>query len=147
MLARPVSDVAIKLGELEMGETGTPEILFKEESYQIMGACFEVYKRMGSGFLESVCQECLCIEFKANSIAFEQQPRLQLTYREQILAQNYMPDFYCFGKIILEIKAVWKLADDHRAQLRNYLKATKARLGLLVNFGHSPRVEWERVIM
>lgn len=129
-----------------MKETEQPEILFKEESYQIMGACFEVYKRMGSGFLEAVYQECLAIEFATKKIVFEQQPKLRLTYRDQILGQNYIPDFYCFGKIILEIKAVRKLADDHRAQLHNYLKATGARLGLLVNFGHSPKVEWERVI-
>ena len=71
---------------------------------------------------------------------------LQLTYKERILKQKYIPDFICFGKIILEIKAVTKLNDEHRAQVHNYLKATGYKVGLLVNFGHYPKVEHERII-
>lgn len=123
-----------------------PEILFKEESYRIMGACFEVYKDKGNGFLEDVYQECLSIEFQEQSIPFEEKPKLQLEYRDRVLRKSYEPDFLCFGKIIIELKAVKALADEHRAQVFNYLKATKKRLGLLINFGSHPKLEYERVV-
>lgn len=71
---------------------------------------------------------------------------LRLTYKGQVLEQFYVPDFVCFDKIILELKAVTELSDQHRAQVHNYLKATGYRLGLLVNFGHHPKVEYERII-
>jgi len=123
-----------------------PEILFKEESYRIMGACFEVYKEKGSGFVEPVYQECLELELAHQSIPFTAQPQLELSYKGRRLTQVYKPDFVCFGKIIMEIKAVSKLTDEHRAQVHNYLKATGHRLGLLVNFGHHPKLEWERIV-
>jgi GxxExxY protein len=122
------------------------DILFKEDSYRIMGACFEVYKAKGNGFLEAVYQECLAIEFSAQGIPFMEKPRLRLTYKGTPLRQFYEPDFLCFGEIILEVKAVKSLADEHRAQLINYLKATDKQLGLLVNFGHYPRIEHERFL-
>lgn len=123
-----------------------PEILFKKESYKIMGACFEVYKEKGNGFLEPVYQECLEIELGLQSIPFAPQPELQLSYKGKVLTQTYKPDFICFDTIIVEIKAVSQLTNEHRAQVHNYLKATDMRLGLLVNFGHHPKVEWERIV-
>ncbi len=125
-------------------ETG---ILFKEESYRIMGACFEVYKEKGCGFLEGVYQECLALEFKKQGISYDEQPRLLLEYKGQPLRHIYEPDFMCFGEIILEIKAVKQLADEHRAQAIHYLKATGKRLALLVNFGHHPKLEYERIVL
>jgi GxxExxY protein len=119
---------------------------FEEETYKILGACFEVYKDKGCGFLEAVYQECLEIELALQNIPFQPQSELTLTYKGRKLKQTYIPDFICFGKIILEIKAVSALADEHRAQLHNYLKATGHRVGLLVNFGHYPKVEYERII-
>jgi GxxExxY protein len=123
------------------------EIIFKEESYRIMGACFEVYKEMGCGFLEAVYQECLEIELADQGIPFQPQAELALRYKGRSLKQKYIPDFIFFEKIVLEIKAVSALADEHRAQVHNYLKATGYRLGLLVNFGHYPKVEWERIVL
>ena len=122
------------------------EIAYKEESYQIVGACFEVYKEMGGGFLETVYQECLEIELLAQQIPFKSQAELFLNYKGRPLKQRYIPDFICFDKIILEIKAVSELADLHRAQIQNYLKATGYKLGLLVNFGHYPKLEHERIV-
>ena len=121
-------------------------IVFKEESYRIIGACFEVYKDKGSGFLEAVYQECLSLELDRQQIAFQEKPRLGLTYKGQPLQQEYEPDFLCFDKIILEIKAVKHLTDEHRAQVINYLKATGKQLGLLVNFGYHPKIEFERFV-
>ena len=122
------------------------EIVFKEESYKIMGACFEVYKEKGCGFLEAVYQECLAIEFALQDIPFVPQAELKLAYKGRPLTQTYKPDFILFGKIILEIKALTALANEHRAQVHNYLKATGYKLGLLVNFGHHPLVEHERIV-
>lgn len=121
------------------------ELVYKEECYAIMGACFAVYREMGSGFLESVYQECLEIELKAAGIPFTSKPELGLTYCGTPLAKTFAPDLVCYGKIIVELKAISKLADEHRAQLLNYLAATGHALGLLVNFGHHPGVEWERI--
>ena len=123
-----------------------PEVLFKEESYKITGACFEVYKEKGCGFLEAVFQECMGIELGIRNIPFVEQPMLKLTYKGKALKQGYQPDFVCYGKIIVELKAVKVLADEHRAQIINYLKATGYQLGLLVNFGHYPKVEVERFL-
>ena len=122
------------------------ELIFKDESYAIMGACFEVYKDKGCGFVEPVYQECLSIELLCRGIPFVEQQELNLYYREQRLAHIYKPDFVCFGKIILEIKAVQSFAEEHRAQVMNYLKATGLELGLLINFGHFPKLEYERIV-
>jgi len=111
-----------------------------------MGACFEVYKVNGCGFVEPVYQECLALELASQKIPFQEQVELNLKYKGQPLTQTYKPDFVCFEKIIVEIKAVSALNDKHRAQVQNYLKATEFKLGLLVNFGHYPKVEWERIV-
>jgi len=121
-------------------------IIFKEESYRIIGACFEVYKEKGNGFLEAVYQECLALELGLQDIPFVERSRIGLKYKGQDLKQHYEPDFLCFGKIIVEIKAVKHLGDEHRAQVINYLKATGLELGLLVNFGHHPKLEHERFV-
>jgi len=121
------------------------EIIYKDESYEIMGACFEVYKEMGCGFLEPVYQECLELELQHRAIPFLAQRELMLNYKGQTLEQKYKPDFLCHEKIIIEIKAVKDLSDEHRAQVHNYLKATGLRLGLLINFGHYPKIEYERI--
>ena len=122
------------------------ELLYKNEAYAVIGACFEVYNDKGCGFLEAVYQECLEIELGLREIPFQPQAELELSYKGRILKQHYYPDFLCFGKFIVEIKAVSELADEHRAQVHNYLKATGFRLGLLVNFGHKGNLEYERII-
>jgi GxxExxY protein len=123
-----------------------PEFIHGEETRALLGACFEVYKEKGCGFLESVFQECLELELSDRKIPFLKQPALQVEYKGRLLRQTYQPDFVCFNKVILEIKAVTKIADEHRAQVHNYLRATGFRVGLLVNFGHHPLVEHERIV-
>jgi GxxExxY protein len=122
-------------------------IIHKLESFEIMGACFEVYKEKGSGFLESVYQECLEIEFAGRKIPFKVQPELSLTYKGHPLKSKFKPDFICHDKIVVELKAVTALTDEHRAQVQNYLRATGMKLGLLVNFGHYPKLEYERIVL
>ncbi|MBC8094488.1 MAG: GxxExxY protein [Akkermansiaceae bacterium] len=123
------------------------ELLYKDESYAIIGACFEVYKEKGNGFVEPVYQECLELELGFQKIPFLAHGELRLTYKGVELKQRYIPDFLCYGKIIVEVKAVKQLTDEHRAQVLNYLKATGLRLGLLAKFGHSPKLEYERIIL
>jgi len=122
-----------------------PEILYKDESYKIVGACFEVYKEKGCGFLEAVYQECLRMEFEIQSVSAIPKPSLSLQYKGRELEQKYQPDFLCHGKIVVELKALISLADEHKAQVMNYLKATGYKLGLLINFGHYPKLEYKRI--
>jgi len=122
------------------------ELIYEELTYKLRGALFGVYKEKGCGFLEDVYQECLEIELNLQEIQFDAQYPLKLEYKGQPLRKAYIPDFICFGKIIVEIKAVKEITDEHRAQLQNYLKATEYKLGLLVNFGHYPQVQIERIV-
>ncbi len=122
------------------------ELIYKEESYAIIGACFEIYKNKGCGFHEPIYHECLEIEFEFQRIPFLSKPPQTLQYRGRTLVQTFSPDFICYDRIIVEIKAVSELIDGHRAQLLNYLSATGCKLGLLVNFGHYPRLEYERLL-
>lgn len=121
-------------------------LIYKEECFQVIGACFEVYNEKGCGFTEPIYQECLEIELGLRGIPFLAQASLPLTYKQRPLRQRFQPDFICLDKIILEIKAVSALVDEHRSQVLNYLNATGFRLGLLVNFGHHGRLEWERIV-
>jgi GxxExxY protein len=122
------------------------KLVFKDESYAIQGAIFEVYREMGCGFVESVYQECLEKELSARGIPFEAQKELRLHYKAEALRQAFKPDLICYGKIIVELKAVRELASEHTAQALNYLKATGMTLGLLVNFGSRPKVVIERLV-
>jgi GxxExxY protein len=121
------------------------DIIYKQESYAIVGACFEVYNEKGAGFLEPIYQECLAIEFDHRNIPAISKPLLTLSYRDRILTQTYQADFVCFERIIVELKAVSALCDEHRTQLLNYLNATGFELGLLINFGDYPKLEYERL--
>jgi GxxExxY protein len=121
------------------------KLIYEEETYRIRGAIFEVYKEKGCGFVEGVYQECLEIEFELQDIPFQGQQSLKLHYKGRLLKQKFIPDFIVDDTIIVEIKAVKNLNDEHRAQLQNYLKATNLKLGLLVNFGHHPQVQIERI--
>ena len=124
-----------------------PELLHKDAVYAIVGSMFEVYKTLGTGYLEAVYQEALAIEFTTNGIPFEREHRLSIYYKDAKLEKWYAPDFVCFGQIILELKVMSKITNIEIAQLLNYLKITKMRLGLLANFGSSPRLEWNRYVV
>ncbi|HRP90074.1 MAG TPA: GxxExxY protein [Edaphocola sp.] len=122
-------------------------IIYKEESYAIQGAIFDVYHEMGCGFLEAVYQGCLEKELRFRDIPFIAQPELNLSYKGELLQQKYKPDIICYDKIIVELKAVKQTAPEHEAQVINYLKATKMKLGLLVNFGDYPKVYIKRLVL
>ena len=119
--------------------------LYKDETYAIHGAIFEVYRTLGCGFLEAVYQQALEVELTQRNIPFVSQAEIEVEYKGVKLDQTYRADLICYDKIILELKAVQNLLPEHEAQLQNYLRATKMRIGLLVNFGHYPRVEIKRI--
>ena len=123
------------------------DILYKEESFAIIGACFNVYNDKGCGFLEPIYQECMGIELAFQEVPAEAQKKIDLFYRDQKLEHFYQPDFICFGKIVVELKAVDKITDAHRVQVVNYLNATGLKLGLIINFGHHPGLEYERIVL
>ncbi len=129
----------------ENGDSEVNKLLDEEESYAIRGAIYEVYKTLGSGFLEAVYQEALELELAHRNIPYSSQIEIGLLYKEVLLKQKYRADVVCYNKIILELKAVKQLLPEHEAQLHNYLKATGMRLGFLVNFGHATGVEIKRI--
>jgi GxxExxY protein len=123
------------------------DLILPDESYQIVGACFEVYNEMGCGFLEAVYQECLEFELADRQIPFIAKPPLNLQYKRRALKTFYQPDLICFNQIVVEIKAISTFADEHSAQVLNYLNATKLPLGILVNFGHYPKLQYKRIAL
>ncbi|MBN1639312.1 MAG: GxxExxY protein [Ignavibacteriales bacterium] len=122
------------------------DLLHEKETYKIIGACIEVHKELGCGFLEPVYQEALELEFVEQGLPFEREKLLEISYKGKTLTKEYKADFICFDKIIVELKALSKLTSDHEAQLLNYLKATGFELGLLINFG-TQKLEHKRMIL
>jgi len=109
--------------------------LFEKESYKIIGAAQEVHGVLGPGFLEKVYQDALEVEFKKKEIPFKREVQFRVEYKNEVLSSTYVADFVCYDKIIVEIKALDDLSSKHMAQVINYLKVTKYKLGLLINFG------------
>jgi GxxExxY protein len=122
------------------------EFLYRDESYQIIGCCMEVHKQLGCGFKEAVYQEALEMEFIENDLVFEREKKLKIHYKGKRLKKKYSPDFVCFDKIILELKATNELTNMHKSQLFNYLKVSDFHLGLLINFG-TPSLQYKRFIL
>lgn len=120
-------------------------ILYKEESYKIIGACMKVHRGLGAGFLEAIYEEALKKEFVKMEIPFENQVKLQVYYEGKKLNKYYKVDFICYDNIIIEIKAVSQVPDACYAQIKNYLSATKKELGMLINFGQ-PSLAYKRII-
>jgi GxxExxY protein len=116
-----------------------------ERTYRIIGAAMDVHKELGCGFLEAVYQEALEKEFNAQEIPCKSQPVVEIFYKGKPLNKVYQPDFVCYEAVILEIKAISNLSGVEEAQLINYLKATKLKTGLLINFG-AKSLEYKRLI-
>ena len=119
-------------------------MIYPEECYAIRGAIYDVYRELGNGFREEVYQQCLERELASRGIPFDAKKELRIYYKGAPIEKTYIPDFYCYGKIIVEIKSVEALTKEHRAQLLNYLRLTGCKLGLLVNFGAYPKAVVEQ---
>lgn len=121
-------------------------LLYENESYAIRGAAMKVYEILGHGFVESVYQEALEIEFRRRNIPYKREVEIEVYYDGVLLEKKFRADFVCYDSIIVELKAVSELDEGNLLQLSNYLKATHLRLGLLINFGNMSGVEIERWI-
>jgi GxxExxY protein len=122
------------------------DLIYKDECYEIYGCIYEEKKKLGAGFLEAVYQEALEIELRRKNIPFVSQQELEILYDGIPLKNKYIADLVCYEKIIIELKAVSKINNQHKAQLINYLAATGYKLGLLVNFNSYPKSEIVRLI-
>ena len=111
------------------------DLLYEEESYLIIGAAIDVHKELGNGFLEAVYQEALEKEFLIRSIPYKREAQLTIYYKNEPLDKYYAADFICFDKIIFELKALSAITTEHHSQVINYLKASKLKLGIILNFG------------
>ena len=120
-------------------------LFYRDESYKIRGALFAVHNELGCGFLERVYQDALEVEFRLRNIPYEREKSIQIVYKGEPLGEPYRADFVCYGKVIIELKSVSEILDVHRAQIINYLKATKMTLGFLVNFGEES-INIERIV-
>lgn len=121
------------------------DLPYKDEVYAIQGAVYEVYRTLGNGYREEVYQQCLERELALRKIPYEAKRELRIFYKGVPIEKTYIPDLWCYGAIIVELKAVEAITSEHFAQLGNYLRLTKCRLGLLVNFGSYPKVTIKRL--
>ena len=121
--------------------------LHQQQGYDFMAAAFEVHTEMGHGFLEEVYHESLELELTQRGIPFISKPKLQLFYKGQSLKKQYEADLIVVGEMVVELKAVKTLLPEHEAQLINYLRATRKRVGYLINFGSFPKLEWKRFVL
>jgi len=122
------------------------DLILKDEVYYVVGAAMEVYYQLGRGFLEPIYQEALALELKQRDIPFETQKEVVVYYKQWALDKKYIPDFICYGQIIVELKALERLSSREEAQLLNYMKATTLPVGVLINFGSLRRLEWKRYV-
>lgn len=121
------------------------EIIFKEESYQIIGKCMEVYNELGHGFLEVVYKDALEIVFQQDGIYYAREKPYEVYFRNILLPHKFYADFVVMDKIILEVKCATSIKDEYIAQTINYLKVSGNRLGLIVNFGRG-KLEYKRLV-
>jgi GxxExxY protein len=123
------------------------DLVLKDEVYEVVGAATEVYWQLGRGFLEPIYQEAFEIELSRRNIPFEPKRELTIVYKDQPLEKTYVPDVICFDQIVVELKALERLSGVEQSQLLNYLKMTRMKVGLLINFGSRVRLEWKRYVM
>ncbi|HKR60673.1 MAG TPA: GxxExxY protein [Pyrinomonadaceae bacterium] len=123
------------------------ELVLREEVYEIIGAALEVYWKLGAGLAEPIYQEALGIELTNRGLPFKAQHELRIWYKEHLLEKRYFPDFVCFNSIIVELKSLVRLTPTEESQLLNYMRITKMRVGLLINFGGRPKLEWKRYVV
>ena len=122
------------------------DLLFRDEVHKIIGAAMAIHRYFGCGFTEKVYQDALEIELGNQNIPFEREVELHAIYNGQELASTFKPDFICYNKIIVELKAVQELDDIHRAQAINYGKVAESEIALLINFGETS-LKFERYLI
>ncbi|MDN3693571.1 GxxExxY protein [Chryseobacterium tructae] len=122
------------------------DLVYKQESYIIIGICMEVHNSLGPGFSEIVYKDALEYEMNQSGIRYEREKEYAVHYKETVLPHKFYADFVVFDKIILEIKGISEIADEHISQAINYLKVSENKLALIVNFGEL-RLNYKRIIL
>lgn len=122
------------------------DLIYKEEVYRIIGAAMEVHKELGCGFLGAVYQEVFELELQEQEIPYKREMEIELYYKDLKLEKKYRADFFCYDKIIVELKAISGLTTDHESILLNYLKGTESKVGLLINFG-TKSLQYKRMVL
>jgi GxxExxY protein len=121
--------------------------MFQDEGYKLMGAAFEVYNQLGYGMAEEVYQQSLESELGMRGIPFQSKCQLTLFYKDRLLNTFYQPDLMVFDAIVVELKAVSELIEDHEAQLFNYMRIARTQVGYLINYGMKGQLLWKRFIL
>ena len=124
---------------------GESKLLLKAETEKIIGFAFEVLNEIGHGLNEKLYENSLVVLFKLNGIAFDQQRRFPVFFRN-VEVGEFIPDLIAFGSVIVDAKVMDRITDHERGQMLNYLRITKLRVGLILNFKNA-RLEWERVVL
>ena len=122
------------------------ELIYKEESYKIIGACMEVHSVLGKGHSEVLYKDALEVEFQRQQIPYSREMKFSIEYKGTVLPHYYFADLVVYDKIILEVKAIEMLVSGHTKRTLNYLAASKYKLGLLVNFGEDS-LKYERIVL
>lgn len=122
------------------------QIIYKHESYYIIGLCMDVHNELGKGFNEAVYGDALEIELKSNGVPYQREAKFNIDYKGKTLKHHYYADFLVDDKILLELKAIEKISSGHIKQTLNYLAASKMKLGLIVNFGEDS-LAYKRVLL
>ena len=122
------------------------ELLLKEEVYAVVGAAMEVYNQLGPGFLEAVYQEAMELELADRAIPFEAQKEVTITYKKRVLRKRYVADLVAYQSLLVELKALQQLTGVEEAQLLNCLKASALPVGVIINFGSAPNLQWKRMV-
>jgi GxxExxY protein len=132
-----------KGSDLKRGEN--TRLLLKEETRQILGCAFDVLNEVGHGYHERIYENSLAVAFRQKGIAFDQQRRFPILFRGELVGE-FIPDFLVFESVVVDPKVIDKITDHEIGQMLNYLRITKKRVGLILNFKYA-QLQWERVVL
>ena len=130
---------------IDLHRSENTKLLLKDETHQILGCTFDVLNEIGHGLNEKIYENALVVEFKLRGICFDQQPRFPVHYKT-VQVGEFVPDLIAFSAVIVDTKVIDRITDHERGQMMNYLRITKLRVGLILNFKHA-RLEWERIVL
>lgn len=126
-------------------DTNNGKLLAKEEVFQIVGCAIEVLNVLGHGLLEKPYENALTVEFGLRKVPFRQQPSFDVLYKERKVGL-FVPDLIAFDSVVVDAKVIERITDHERGLMLNYLRVTKLRVGVILNFGHA-KLEWERIVL
>jgi GxxExxY protein len=130
---------------IDLHHSENSKLLLKDETHQILGCAFDVLNEVGHGLNEKIYENSLVVDFKLHRIVFDQQRRFPVLYKT-VPVGEFIPDLIAFNAVIVDAKVIDRITDHERGQMMNYLRITRLRVGLILNFKHA-RLEWERIVL